>query len=391
MIDTLKPLIKQFMPFAQERMGFKKPPRLFLRKDENNARNPLGRTAFYDPEQMSVTLYISGRHPKDIMRSLSHELVHHTQNCNGMFDDAGETSEGYAQNDDHLREMEREAYEQGNLCFRDWEDGIKNTIYFEHLQKGVKKKMSTKKWKNNELNTLLTEQWGFSMDLSKLSEAAKPDFIDLDGDGDKEESMKKAAADKKKKKMDENDEVFAPNHYCVHHGGVERNGSVEMAEAVSHNYNTELGKVTHYDMKFSDGFIMENVAFEDIQVTNASLAQEHMHSVGKRDDEEEESKNEGMHEPGKRDERCPECKNKKADCKCPEDKKVDEAHCGKRDDEDLDEAHCGKRDDDKEDVKERRARGRDREGMQPDSRRRPMQEAILRQRIRKALKNVKFK
>ena len=30
-----------------------------------------------------------------------------------------------------------------------------------------------------------------------MEEAAKPDFIDLDGDGDKEESMKKAAADKK--------------------------------------------------------------------------------------------------------------------------------------------------------------------------------------------------
>ena len=40
-----------------------------------------------------------------------------------------------------------------------------------------------------------------------MEEAAKPDFIDLDGDGDKEESMKKAAADKKagkgKKKEDE--------------------------------------------------------------------------------------------------------------------------------------------------------------------------------------------
>lgn len=34
---------------------------------------------------------------------------------------------------------------------------------------------------------------------SKATEAAKPDYIDLDGDGDKEESMKKAAADKKKK------------------------------------------------------------------------------------------------------------------------------------------------------------------------------------------------
>jgi hypothetical protein len=31
-----------------------------------------------------------------------------------------------------------------------------------------------------------------------MSEAAKPDFLDLDGDGDKKEPMKKAAKDKKK-------------------------------------------------------------------------------------------------------------------------------------------------------------------------------------------------
>ena len=49
MIDIIKPLIKQFMPFAQERMGFKDPPRLFVRRDEQNAENPLGKTAFYDP------------------------------------------------------------------------------------------------------------------------------------------------------------------------------------------------------------------------------------------------------------------------------------------------------------------------------------------------------
>jgi len=36
--------------------------------------------------------------------------------------------------------------------------------------------------------------------FNELEEAAKPDYIDLDGDGDKEESMKKAAADKKAKK-----------------------------------------------------------------------------------------------------------------------------------------------------------------------------------------------
>ena len=180
MKDILHPLVKQFMPFAQKRMGFDKPPRLFLRNDPENARNPLGKTAYYDPEQMSVTLYINGRHPKDIMRSLSHELVHHTQNCNGQFDGTSEMGEGYAQNDEHLREMEREAYEQGNLCFRDWEDSIKGTIYIQNMnvsiQKEGKNKMSLNDWKNNELKTLLSEKWGFSFNL--LNESQEEEDLD---------------------------------------------------------------------------------------------------------------------------------------------------------------------------------------------------------------------
>jgi hypothetical protein len=165
MKNILQPLFNQFLPFAQKRMGFHKPPRIFLRNDLQNAQNPLGKTAYYDPEQKSITLYVHGRHPKDIMRSLSHELVHHTQNCNGEFDHVGEMGEGYAQNDSHLREMERQAYEQGNLCFRDWEDSIRGTIYNESLYKGENINMSTKDWKNNELSTLLTEKWGFSFNL----------------------------------------------------------------------------------------------------------------------------------------------------------------------------------------------------------------------------------
>ena len=168
-IEVLMPLIKQFMPYAQEKMGFERPPKLFVKSDSENAANPLGKTAFYDPEQSSITLYITNRHPKDVMRSLSHELVHHTQNCNGDFNDAGEMGEGYTQNNPHMREMERQAYEMGNMCFRDWEDSIKHTIYFEHLQKGDIK-VSIKDWKNGELKTLLSEAWGFKMDLHKLNE-----------------------------------------------------------------------------------------------------------------------------------------------------------------------------------------------------------------------------
>jgi hypothetical protein len=328
MTDVLSPLIKKFLPFAQKRMGFSKPPKLFLKNDSENANNPLGKTAYYDPSEKSVTLYVTGRHPKDVMRSLSHELVHHTQNCRGEFDDTGEMGEGYAQNDEHLREMEREAYEVGNMCFRDWEDSIKQTIYFEHLQKG-EKKMSTKDWKNKELSTLLSEAWGFKFNSlqefdefnaaegAEVQQEAEEDTVEESEDAEQvteetieedaeevveeaeetveesEETVEEAVEETVEESVEESDEVveegvFSPNHYCVHHGGVSRNGSVEMAEAIGHNFDEELGKVTHYDMKFEDGTIMEGVPFEDIQVTNASLAEGHGHPVGKRDDDEEE-------------------------------------------------------------------------------------------------------
>ena len=46
MINVLKSLIKQFMPFAQEKMGFSRPPKLFLRQDVENAVNPMGKQVF---------------------------------------------------------------------------------------------------------------------------------------------------------------------------------------------------------------------------------------------------------------------------------------------------------------------------------------------------------
>jgi hypothetical protein len=291
--DILKNLIKQFMPFAQKHIGFEKPPRLFLKQDPTNAKDPLGKTAYYDPAEMSVTLYTTDRHPKDILRSLGHELVHHKQNCEGKFDDVGEMGEGYAQTNPHLRQMEVEANRDGSMCLRDFTDTLmrENTIYFEHLQKGDTN-MSTKDWKNGELKGLLTEAWGFQMDLSKLNEAKgeKGKANPLDGkragfDADLDGAPDGGDADKDDPDVQE-EGAFAPNHYCVHHGGVQREGQTEMAEAVNHNYNEDLGRVTHYDMKFKDGTIMENVAFEDIQVTDASLAEDHSHP-GARDDENE--------------------------------------------------------------------------------------------------------
>ena len=210
--DMLQPLIDKFLPFAQKKMGFSKPPRLFIRGDEENACNPLGKTAFYDADNQSITLYVTKRHPKDVLRSLSHELVHHTQHCRGDLNNIS-TSPGYAQSDEHMREMEREAYELGNMCFRDWEDGIKNTIYYEHLQKG-ELKMSTKDWKNKELRTILSEAWGFKFNTleefnsfnenEEIQEISDQDGVadgDMETAGDATDNREEADLEEGKKPM----------------------------------------------------------------------------------------------------------------------------------------------------------------------------------------------
>ena len=187
----LEQMVGDFFPYSQERLGFDQPVTVIFQSDEENSHKALGKTAYYDPANYEVVLYVDGRHPKDIMRSLSHELVHHAQNCRGDFTQDDETYEGYAQENPHLRNMEREAYTKGNLIFRDYEDLIKTgkkEVDIDFTNSG-EPKMSLKEWKNAELNRNLMKKWGL------LKEAAKPDFLDLDKDGDKDEPMKQAAKD----------------------------------------------------------------------------------------------------------------------------------------------------------------------------------------------------
>ncbi len=126
-ISEIKEMLEDFYPFAKERLGFDEEPEVIFQSDPENGKLPLGKTAYYEPARMAVTVFTDNRHPKDIMRSLSHELVHHAQNCDGQFDANSEMDEGYAQNDKHLRKMEEDAYLRGNMCFRDWEDKYKLT------------------------------------------------------------------------------------------------------------------------------------------------------------------------------------------------------------------------------------------------------------------------
>ena len=164
----LNDLVQSLGGFAQKRFGFKRPPSVHFTSDSHNASLPLGKTAFYDPNNLEIHIFVDGRHPKDILRSIAHELVHHTQNEQGSLVNNGYAGEGYAQKNPHLRDMEKDAYERGNMCFRDWEDNYKQknpTIYTER-----RNKMSLKEWKNKELGQQLMNRWGFKMNLDGLTE-----------------------------------------------------------------------------------------------------------------------------------------------------------------------------------------------------------------------------
>ena len=183
----LEQMVDNFFPYSQKELGFDKPVTIYFQSDSDNSNRMLGKTAYYDPEHMNVVLYTDGRHPKDIMRSLSHELVHHAQNCRGDFTTDNETYEGYAQDDPHLRNMEKEAYTKGNLIFRDFEDLIKTgkiDVEIDFSQTG-EPKMSLKEWKNNEINAKLMKKWGLLKEGVPEVSKDKLDSDDvLDGPGD---------------------------------------------------------------------------------------------------------------------------------------------------------------------------------------------------------------
>ena len=99
------------------------PDLIFIEDDTQNAKDMLGRTAHYNHNDKTITLYTYGRHPKDILRSYAHEMIHHKQNLEGRLKNKINTQN--INEDDYLKEIEEEAYRLGNgLLFREWENSL---------------------------------------------------------------------------------------------------------------------------------------------------------------------------------------------------------------------------------------------------------------------------
>jgi hypothetical protein len=120
--ELLKKRLADGYQYIEKKLGLKNRPKIILKEDIKNAEDEFGLTGFFNPDNNSISLYITDRHPTDICRTMFHEIIHQFQHQNGKFDNVDGAGAGYAQNDPHLRKMEQQAYLVGNMMYRDFQD-----------------------------------------------------------------------------------------------------------------------------------------------------------------------------------------------------------------------------------------------------------------------------
>jgi hypothetical protein len=171
----------------------------------------------------------------------------------GRLDTGGYSGPGYYLENDDLKEVEHEAMLEGNATMREYEDTVK---YKEN-------EMSLKEWKNNELNKQLLKKFGI------LKENKKPDFPDVDGDGDREEPISKAQKDKKAKGSDDNKSSKpkkgeVPPQLQKHVKGKKEDDKEEMEEGRNNPRTTNSDKFAgHEDRYLADRIHEEKDDTED--------------------------------------------------------------------------------------------------------------------------------
>jgi len=131
MVNSKKELLKKYIAMLYKKIadgeGLKTIPRIVLVTDKENAsKDPIGYTAYYNPEDNSIKLYIIGRLIVDCLRSIGHEFIHQAQRERGDLTGNEDAGAGYAQNNPKLRQLEEEAFLKGSLYLRDLQDELRN-------------------------------------------------------------------------------------------------------------------------------------------------------------------------------------------------------------------------------------------------------------------------
>jgi len=133
-IQKLMTSIANFM--ANEGLNVKPFPTVELNWDEQDG--VFIKTGYYSPEEKKIVVFCKDRHIKDILRSFSHEMIHHIQNLDG--ENLDFTNSDGLESNKKLEQIEGDAFLRGNLYFRKWterNDGIKRKELNESNKKPV--------------------------------------------------------------------------------------------------------------------------------------------------------------------------------------------------------------------------------------------------------------
>jgi predicted transcriptional regulator len=117
-------------------------------------------TGYYLPSEKKVVLFCKDRHPKDILRSYAHEMIHHMQNLEGK--NLNFSNKDDVKDNEELEKLESEAYLKGNIYFRKWTEYEKNSH---------RNKLSL-----NERILSKEELWEIT---KQMDEGLSPDEVDL--------------------------------------------------------------------------------------------------------------------------------------------------------------------------------------------------------------------
>lgn len=193
-------LAQSLYGFMQKKFKFECEPKIYFHSDDGNAKQILGKTGFYDPQKEEVHVFITNRHPKDILRSFAHEMLHHIQGCEGMADQDklhGTSDPNYLIHDEYLKGLEADAFERGNVCFREWEAYVKEgKLKLKSIEEKKKKKKG--KIPKKKLSK-------YKMNLKKIADKIKKDDPGISD----EKKFKIASAAAKKSVGVKKEEVMA--------------------------------------------------------------------------------------------------------------------------------------------------------------------------------------
>lgn len=110
--------------FEQEGYDLKPYPKVVF-KGGNSTEDIEAPTGNYQPDNNIIDLYCDGRHVKDMLNTVSHELWHKHQDVKGKLppEKLGEST-NYTNGNDYLKKIEHEAFQMGNVMRRKYTESL---------------------------------------------------------------------------------------------------------------------------------------------------------------------------------------------------------------------------------------------------------------------------